>query len=213
MPILKVIQNLIGCVFSIGTSRMAHGAHVTRYFMYEKLSKVINDPARGADKKILSISHSEILIGYLGLEKAQVVEANYPQYSADDLSMFGSEEYDYVLSDQVLEHVEGNPQDVFDESLRLLKPGGIAVHTTCFINPIHGFPSDFWRFTPEGLKMLAKGFTSVEVGGFGNRIIWIISMVGLRLVPVPHAKWHPLHIIATKNNREWPIVTWIVARK
>jgi hypothetical protein len=30
---------------------------------------------------------------------------------------------------------------------------------------------------------------------------------------VPHATWHPLHKVATRNDPQWPITTWIVARK
>jgi hypothetical protein len=143
--------------------------------------------------------------GSLGCRDSGFVQSPESHYYRDPV---------YIISDQVLEHVEGNPQDVFDESLRLLKPGGVAVHTTCFINPVHGFPSDYWRFTPEGLKFLARGFSEIlSVGGFGNRAVWFVSALGLRTIPVPHAKWHPLHIVATMNNKDWPVVTWIVARK
>ena len=103
---------------------------------------------------------------------------------------------------------------MFDETLRVLKPGGIAVHTTCFINPIHGVPSDYWRFTPEALRFLARRFSKVlQVAGFGNQAIWVIAAIGLRLHPVPHAKWHPLHKVATVNDPLWPVVTWVVAQK
>jgi SAM-dependent methyltransferase len=212
--LLKSALHVLGWPLSIGTTWLPHGSHVTRYTMYRTLSKVLNDPTRGCGKKVLSISHSNNLATHLGIEKAELIEANYPEHSATDLSAFPDGEFDYVISDQVLEHVEGNPQDVFDESLRLLKQGGIAVHTTCFMNPIHGYPSDFWRFTPECLRMLSRKFSEIiEVGGFGNRAIWYIDLIGLRGTPVPHAKWHPLHWIATHNMKAWPVTTWIVARK
>jgi len=210
----RLLKKVIGWPLTIGTSWLPHGAQFTRYFMYEKLGTLIKEPNEGAGKKVLSISHSNILIESVGLGKANVIEANYPEHSAIDLRAFGSGEFDYVVSDMVLEHVEGDPQAVFSETLRLLKPGGIAVHATCFINPIHYGPADFWRFTPDCLKWLAKQFSEViEVGGFGNRAIFIIDFLGLRYVPVPHAKWHPLHIIATKNEEAWPVSTWVIARK
>lgn len=209
-----LLKKLIGLPLVLGTSGMACGAHITRYQMYETLKKVIKDTDRGAGKKVLSISHSDLLIPCLGIERATIIEANYPEYSATDLSAFSSEDFDFVVSDQVLEHIEGNPQDVFDETFRLLKPGGIAVHTTCFINPIHGWPSDFWRFTPNCLAMLSKRFSEIiELGSFGNRAIWIVDFLGLRWAPVPHAKWHPLHKLATTNQSDWPASTWIVAKK
>jgi SAM-dependent methyltransferase len=212
--ITRTIKKLLAFPLVVGVSRMKCGAHVTRYAMYERLRTVLDEPQQALGKKVLSISHSDVLIPCLGVDRAEIVEANYPEYSAVDLSAFASEQFDYVISDQVLEHVEGNPQDVFSETYRLLKHGGVAVHTTCFINPVHGWPSDFWRFTPSCLAMLAKDFSKIiEVGGFGNRLIWIVDFLGLRFSPVPHAPWHPLHKIATKNDPHWPVSTWIVARK
>ena len=98
--------------------------------------------------RVLSISHSENLATLLGLQPTEVVEASYPAHNILSLD-FEDTSYDFILSDQVLEHVEGNPQQAIDECHRILKPGGIAVHTTCFINPVHKVPNDFWRFTPR----------------------------------------------------------------
>lgn len=67
----------------------------------------------------------------------------------------------------------------------MVRPGAFVVHTTCFINPIHGAPNDYWRFTPHALRLL-----------FADA-----------------ATWHPPHRAAIRNDPEWPIVTWIVARK
>lgn len=208
------IRPVLGGILGIGTGRMNSGAHITRYRMYERLRSAIDDPSHGSGKTILSISHSERLIECLGLQNANVVEANYPDYSATDLSAFSSERFDFVLSDQVLEHVEGSPQAVFDETWRVLKPGGIAVHTTCFMNPLHGCPSDFWRFTVPGLKHLARKFSEVvQAEGFGNRAVWLVSMLGHRYTPIPHATWHPLNKIANRIDPDWLITTWIVVRK
>ena len=210
----RAIKAVIRFPFEVGTSRLDCGAHITRYFMYEHLKKLHLDPTRGEEKTLLSISHSGDLISYLGLERARVTEANYPECNATDLSQFASDTFDYVVSDQVLEHVEGNPQAVFDETLRVLKPGGIAVHTTCFINPFHGFPSDYWRFTPNALELLARGFSKVlDVGGAGSQLVWLLEWLGLRHVPVPHAKWHPLHKVANINDPFWLVSTWIIAQK
>ena len=92
-------------------------------------------------------------------------------------------------------------------------PGAFVVHTTCFINPIHGAPNDYWRFTPHALRLLFSDADIVEVGGWGNRTIWRYMELGLRYQRVPKATWHPLHRAAIRNDSEWPIVTWIVARK
>jgi ubiquinone/menaquinone biosynthesis C-methylase UbiE len=98
--------------------------------MYRDLKDVLADQARGQGKNVLAISHSSNLLPILGLENARVQEANFPEHDILDLKDFGDASFDVVVSDQVLEHVEGNPQLAFDESFRVLKPGGFAVHTT-----------------------------------------------------------------------------------
>jgi len=189
-------------------------AHAARYFMYRALENITHEQENGKGKNTLAISYSRRLAERIGVGASNIIEANFPEYSATDLSAFPSGQFDYVVSDQVLEHVEGDPQLVFDESYRVLKQGGLAVHTTVFIFPIHGYPSDFWRFSPAALRLLARKFSEIiAVGGFGNRAMWIIDLLGLDTVPVPDIKWHPLHIVATRNAKQWPIVTWIVAKK
>jgi len=182
--------------------------------MYRALDDVLDDEKRGAGMKVLAISHSANLAPILGIESAEITEANYPEHNILGLNAFEDASFDFVLSDQVREHVEGNPQLAFDESLRVLKKGGIAVHTTCFVNPVHGAPSDFWRFTPEALRYLSRDFSEIiTADGWGNRAVWMLDALGMRFVPVPHAKWHPLQKIAAHNDRLWPVVTWIIARK
>jgi SAM-dependent methyltransferase len=208
------LNRAVGKLLTISTRRMSCGEHITRYAMYERLKEAVVE-SNGADgKSILSISHSDVIIKHLNLGRASITEANYPEHTAVDLSGFRSDSFDYVLSDQVLEHVEGDPQRVFDETWRVLKPGGIAIHTTCFLNPRHGYPSDYWRFTVDGLRFLARNFSQIiQAEGFGNRAVWMVDFLGCRYTPVPHATWHPLHKMATTNNPNWHVSTWIVARK
>ena len=201
-------------ILSVGCYRLPHGAHVTRYSMYKVLSDSCQDGSHGRGKPVLVISGSEQLASLVGFDQASLVNVEYPEYNILDLHHLDGGQYDAVVSDQVLEHVEGDPQQAFNESLRLLKPGGLAVHATCFINPIHGAPSDFWRFTPEALKWLARDFSEIlYAGGWGNRRIWVLDWLGLRFKPIPHARWHPLHNFAVANNELWPVVTWVIARK
>ena len=40
-----------------------------------------------------------------------------------------------------------------------------------------------------------------------------LERVGLRYEKLPAAKWHPLTKLAIRDDPEWPIVTWIIARK
>jgi SAM-dependent methyltransferase len=209
MNIYRKLRNLAWRASMKGLSR---GPHITRYYMYDRL-KSIGSKLPSKNGRVLSISHSENLAELVGLEPSEIVSANYPEHNFLSLP-FENESFDYVLSDQVLEHIEGNPQQAIDESYRILRPGGIAIHTTCFINPVHGVPKDFWRFTPDALSLLHSSWRDViEVGGWGNFQVWSVVQDGIRFAGVPHAQWHPLHKLAVKNDPLWPIVTWIVAKK
>lgn len=193
-------------------SGLARGPHVTRYAMYDRLRSISQLLPRHTGR-VLSISHSVDLVAALALQPTEIVEANYPDENVLNLTDPDSS-YDFVLSDQVLEHVEGNPQQAVNECYRVLRPGGVAVHTTCFINPVHGAPKDFWRFTPEALCLLHQSWSDIiEYGGWGNFAVWSVINDGLRFEGVPHARWHPLHRLATRNDPRWPIHTWIVAKK
>jgi ubiquinone/menaquinone biosynthesis C-methylase UbiE len=108
--------------------------------------------------RILSISGSSYLCGVLKISAQLVVEADYPDHNVLYLS-YEPDQFDMVLFDQVLEHVEGNPQQAIDELYRVLKPGGLLICATVLVYPIHGYPSNYWRFTPEGLKLMCRRFS------------------------------------------------------
>ncbi|WP_329108012.1 class I SAM-dependent methyltransferase [Micromonospora sp. NBC_01699] len=190
--------------------------HFTRYVMYDRLKSVVTDTIDrrgGAGLNVLAISGSVPFAGHIGLADASIVEANYPEFDMLALS-FPDDHFDVVLSDQVLEHVEGDPFVAFRESVRVTRPGGYVIHTTCFFNEIHCAPQDFWRFTPQALRLLCRGVADpVEVGGWGNLALLPLTRLGLRFRPVPSARWHPLHRLAVRDNPKWPITTWLVARK
>ena len=44
-----------------------------------------------------------------------------------------------------------------DNSTRLLAPGGTLYVSVPYAWKFHGYPSDYWRFTPEGVKKLFPG--------------------------------------------------------
>ena len=65
----------------------------------------------------------------------------------------------------VMEHLN-RPFDVADEVYRILKLGGFVLVTVPFIQPRHGSPHDFFRYTIDGLRSVFKDFR--EIGG-GDR--------------------------------------------
>jgi SAM-dependent methyltransferase len=63
--------------------------------------------------------------------------------------------FDAVLCIAVLEHVI-NPIECVAEIARVLKPGGCAVVSVPFLQPEHKVPTDYQRYTLDGLKNLLE---------------------------------------------------------
>lgn len=76
------------------------------------------------------------------------------------------ESFDGVLSSQVLEHV-ASPRIYLLEARRVLKPGGSLILSTHGIWPFHPDPTDFWRWTKDGLvrEITEAGFEVQLVQG------------------------------------------------
>lgn len=68
-----------------------------------------------------------------------------------------------IVSNTVLEHVK-DPIAAVGEMHRLLERGGIAYVTVPFMYPFHSSPSDYYRWTREGLAELFQDFEIVEIG-------------------------------------------------
>lgn len=72
--------------------------------------------------------------------------------------------FDAVLCHSVLEHVE-NPFQVVREIYRVLKSDGVCLACVPFLSPYHGGGPylDYWRFSQDGVAVIFKDFTVVEV--------------------------------------------------
>lgn len=81
------------------------------------------------------------------------------EYGPDSRLSAPPQDYDCVLSSQVLEHV-GSPKAYLAECYRVLKPGGRLILSTHGLFEDHACPFDYWRWTVYGLKKL------VEEAGF-----------------------------------------------
>jgi len=66
-----------------------------------------------------------------------------------------------------LEHVE-YPHRALEEIYRVLKPNGIALISSAMYFPIHDYPHDYWRFTPEAFRSLLKPFAYTFIGFVGK---------------------------------------------
>ncbi|HEY0026006.1 MAG TPA: methyltransferase domain-containing protein [Longimicrobium sp.] len=90
---------------------------------------------------------------------------------------------------EVLEHLH-EPQAAIDEMHRVLRPGAHLLLTTPFMAPFHASPGtsgyhDFFRYTDDGLRLLMRRFSKVEVEPFGGLPYRLLS--GLVPLPVRHA--------------------------
>lgn len=84
--------------------------------------------------------------------KSDVVAGADVDVAADahDLAPFGDGEFDVVMAISVWEHLR-KPWLAAAAAHRVLKPGGLLYVATHFVFPIHGYPSDYCRWTSEGL--------------------------------------------------------------
>ena len=150
----------------------------------------------------------------LDISKANIVKGTYPEICFPTTNL-ESNKFDLVLSDQVLEHIKASPWETAREINRILKPGGLALVTTCFCMPLHRAPSDFFRFSEESLELIFTdaNFKILQFGSWGNRAIWYISHMGFRFLPVPHNKENPINKIAVGTEKGSEIATWILVEK
>jgi SAM-dependent methyltransferase len=83
--------------------------------------------------------------------------------------------FDCVFCTGTLEHVR-EPRQAVAEIYRVLKPGGIVHIDVPFIQGYHADPSDYWRFTIDGLKLLCQPFEEIDSGvhiGPSCGLVWV----------------------------------------
>ena len=85
--------------------------------------------------------------------------------SADRLvEAFGSEAFDIVISTELMEHV-ANWSAVVDQMRQVLRPGGLLLMTTRSPGfPLHGYPSDHWRYSPDDLGCMFADYRPIYLG-------------------------------------------------
>jgi SAM-dependent methyltransferase len=87
-------------------------------------------------------------------------------YSPLHIIPVADDHFDAILCIAVLEHVD-NPAEVMAEMFRVLKPGGHLILEVPFLQPEHKVPTDFQRYTRDGLELLVRthGFRVVRTKG------------------------------------------------
>ncbi|WP_051920543.1 methyltransferase domain-containing protein [Thermodesulfobacterium hydrogeniphilum] len=185
-------------------------AHLTRYYMDKRIKGCFNEVI---NRKILGISGIEDFRSLIG-KNAEVLDVRYPEVDIQSYHM-KIISFDFVINDQIIKHLK-NPKKTIEESYWILKKGGIAIHTTCFINYIHYCPKGYWRFSPDALRYLCKDFSEIlQCEGWENRIAILLCFISnkFRFMKIPETKWSIRRLIITYNEKKYPIVTWVVVKK
>lgn len=80
---------------------------------------------------------------------------------------FADGEVGTALCTDTLEHCE-DPVTACRELHRVVADGGLCIISSVMLFGIHGYPSDYFRFTPEGFRSLLAPFDDVWVAGVGD---------------------------------------------
>src|SRR5687768_14810165 len=90
--------------------------------------------------------------------------------------MFRPGEFSGVLCSEVLEHVR-RPWLAIPEMFRVLRPGGAILVTIPFAFHIHAYPHDYFRYTPECIRLMLEdaGFERVRVETGGEAVYTICN--------------------------------------
>jgi SAM-dependent methyltransferase len=97
-------------------------------------------------------------------------ELSFPEFDICKAETLPGRQFDVVICEQVLEHVV-DPTTAMRNLAGLCRSSGHVVVGTPFLVRVHGHPGDYWRWTPDGLRLLIEnsGLKVEEVRSWGNR--------------------------------------------
>ena len=143
---------------------------------------------------------------------------------------FPDHEFNTIILSDVLEHI-CQPDLLWSEMARILKPGGILFLNVPFFYHLHEQPNDYFRFTRFALEKFARtnGFEVVVLAPLGGlpeiltdihaKILARIPMAGTCLAAcLQHTAIHllrlrPLHKLSIKTAQTFPLGYFFIARK
>ena len=153
-----------------------------RHAMYVKLRNRLKD-LDGPQHKCLTVGDVHRPCADMRTRGGStLLNAGDPAKTMSDLP-FPDNEFDSCLADQIVGILSRDPYKAFAETMRVLKPGGIAIHTSRFINPDLANPAARLGIPPNGLLVLADscGAETLECDGWGNWDAWkLVSSASAR---------------------------------
>jgi SAM-dependent methyltransferase len=147
--------------------------------------------AKNAPLKILDVGSASIEGGvtyrdlfasaawnYLGLDADRAPNVDLVVKDPYHWRELADASFDVVVSGQAFEHIEW-PWLTIMEIARVLKPAGLAAITAPSSGHVHRYPTDCWRYYPDGFPALAKyaGLSLIENDvdfsyAFGESAVW-----------------------------------------
>ena len=184
-------------------------SHLIRFHSYKSIEEAVKKfNPKGVG---LTISDWRPIIHSM-MKDVDFYNLRYPDYDIQNMDKIPDNSVDVFYSEMVLEHIE-DPQKAIDESYRILKPGGIAIHTTVFLMPYHPCPIDLARFSPDLLERMHKDYSEVIAGGNGNWRSMAALLMRLTRFPVKYPNGNLLSALLKGNNNKYMLTTWSVAQK
>jgi len=148
--------------------------HVAYHRVTRKLEDKARDRAEDFDKLVAESGGRDCL--QIGVRDKKLAphwisvdlydRSDYIDYNYDihDLK-FDDETFDVVVCNAILEHVE-DPVRALSELHRVLREDGLIWVEVPFNQPYHPAPNDYWRVSPEGLRIWMKDFAELSSGLF-----------------------------------------------
>jgi len=143
----------------------------------------------------------------------EITKTSFLQYDVQSLHQFVDESFDIVFSQNVLEHIP-KPWLAAKEMNRVLKRGGIGIHTACAYNPRknHAAYKDYYRFLPDGLAELFEGVNIWIKESWGNKQALIYNLT-FEDKPGMLSSSTFFENLAIKNDVNYPWHTWVIFQK
>ena len=155
----QIVQQLNSACKKLHITRYATAWNVGYWFLKEAAE------GRTYGGRVLEISGQSSVRRWLLRPRTTFVEAFYPAVDVQHLDRaYAAASFDLVIAESVLEHVT-NPFLAALQMRRVLKPGGHMLLMMPSTYPYHFGPFDFWRVTPDSLKVLAAPFSRVNMCG------------------------------------------------
>lgn len=114
-----------------------------------------------------------------------------------DATGLPSDSMDLVICTQVLEHVP-DPRLVLREIRRILKPGGRLIASAPHVWFYHPHPSDYWRFTQEGVVQLCReaDLDLIELRAQGGSALTLVQSFNFLAYGLLGRAGAPLYVVA-----------------